>query len=739
LRETLPGAAIADANQPTTNESAFYRLTAMDPYSLCPCGSGKKLKFCCTDLIGEIEKIHRMIEGDQPRAALRHVEQTLATSPGRASLLDLQAMLQMSLGEVDAARATVEEFLKADPTSPSAHAQNAMLLAERGEATQAVEALQSALGYVETNLPQRVLEAIGALGHVLIQHGDIVAARAHLWLYEAIAGDNDHRALELLVRMNQMSDLPLLLRDRLQLKSLPAGHAVAAEMAVIQKLAAVGKWRAAADQCDELLPDYLDQPIFFYNRALLSGYLADRKNFVAGMRLYARQDIAVDDAVEAEAIAQLVDEESGQKSTRTVRTVFDVTDEDTLMEKLTSSEQLANYPMSPEDLENHEGPKPRGQYLLLDRESPKEVADLKRDQVPRIIGFVTYYGRQTDRGERIELLTDSDDSLDSTKQALTQTLGDALGQQTSEEDAGPSPGGDKSLSWRWHFPPQTPPSVRKQLLAEERHVALLDRWPEEPRDVLGDKTPSEAAAIDELRLPLLASLLLLEQGGENAGYDETFGQLRKKLNLPAAEPITAIDEIVGDVPMVRASRMDVTQLSDAGLALLYKRAILVNANVVIAKLIREGLKRPTFASEVPFETLYEQLFSLEPDSDDAAKVIDEARAWATANNQSCGKWDLLELQLYITDNNSEGANRLLGHLRDEHMDEPEIAQQVYQLLYMIGAIPEGGPGAPGPGPGPATMAGGVPSGAAASTSGESGIWTPDSESGGEKSKLWTPD
>ena len=37
---------------------------------MCPCGSGKKLKFCCSDLVGDIEKIHRMIEGDQPRAAV---------------------------------------------------------------------------------------------------------------------------------------------------------------------------------------------------------------------------------------------------------------------------------------------------------------------------------------------------------------------------------------------------------------------------------------------------------------------------------------------------------------------------------------------------------------------------------------------------------------------------------------------------------------------------------------------
>src|SRR3990172_4643106 len=82
---------------------------AVDPYAPCPCGSGKKFKFCCSDLVGEIEKIHRMIEGDQPRAALRHAEQTLVKHPRRASLLDLKATLELTLGEIDAARVTIDE------------------------------------------------------------------------------------------------------------------------------------------------------------------------------------------------------------------------------------------------------------------------------------------------------------------------------------------------------------------------------------------------------------------------------------------------------------------------------------------------------------------------------------------------------------------------------------------------------------------------------------------------------
>ncbi|MCO6046109.1 hypothetical protein NG895_19590 [Aeoliella sp. ICT_H6.2] len=716
----------------------------MDPYTLCPCGSGKKLKFCCSDLIGEIEKIHRMIEGDQPRAALRHVEQTLAKRPGRASLLDLKAMLQMSLDEHDEAEATIQEFLKCEPDSPAAHAHHAMLLADKGETVEAVDALQAALERVETNLPQRVLEAIGAVGHALLMSGDVVAARAHLWLYEAIAGGNDHRALELLVRMNQMSGLPLLLRDRMALRGLPADHPVAAEIEVIRRMAAAGRWRASAAQLDELLPDHLDQPLFFYNRALLSGYLADRKNFAAGMRLYARQDIPADDAAEAEALAQLVDPELRDEAAHAVKLVFELKDEDALVERIAGSKLMQNMNLSPEELEGFEGPKPRGYYMLLDREIPEETESLTRDDVPHVLGFVAHFGRQTDRAERLELTTDRDAKFEKTIETLRAELGDAVGEQQDEVDLGEAQhGGDAALSWRWHLPPATSAQKRRELLREERQVALLERWPNTPRAALGGKTPLEAVGVEELQLPLLAAVLLLEQGSNNVGFGETFVELRKKLGLAQHETVPA-DQVDADtVPVVRVSRIDLAALSSAELAMLYKRCVLVNATDALGHILREALKRDDFDSSLPRPKLYEQLFTVEEDSEKAVAVLDEARTWAKSEGESCGHWDMLELQLHIAENNSEGANRVLTHLRDEHMDEPEIAQQIYQLLYMIGAIPPDA-GMGGGAPGPAGIPSDIPAGAAAqmpsAPPNESAIWTPggETESAG-KSKLWTPD
>src|ERR1700738_1022386 len=41
-----------------------------DPYASCPCGSGKKFKWCCQPIHAEIEKAFRQQENGQHEAAL---------------------------------------------------------------------------------------------------------------------------------------------------------------------------------------------------------------------------------------------------------------------------------------------------------------------------------------------------------------------------------------------------------------------------------------------------------------------------------------------------------------------------------------------------------------------------------------------------------------------------------------------------------------------------------------------
>ncbi len=391
---------------------------SVDPYAMCPCGSGKKLKFCCSDLVADIEKIHRMVEGDQPRAALQHAEQTLKKRPGRPSLLDLKAMLELTLGKLDAAEATVAELLEKDPKNPAAHAQQAILSCAQGDGQAGVEPLQRALALVQENMPRRVLEAIGAVGHSLLMEGNVVAARAHLWLYQGIAGKEDTRALELLVRLNQLASLPLLLRDHLYMHEAPEGHPAEDEHNYAQALAARGQWGPASAVFDKLCDEHGDVATLHYNRALVHGWLGDLETFSAGMREYALGDVPLEDAVEAYAIAQLVDPELEDTTVDMVKLTYPILDEEELVARLTRDPHFVSMPVNPSEAEDEEGPPPSANYLLLDRPLPATGAGLTRDTAPRIAGIIRQFGRQTNRAERLEMSLDRSEGFNDNRKLL---------------------------------------------------------------------------------------------------------------------------------------------------------------------------------------------------------------------------------------------------------------------------------------------------------------------------------
>jgi tetratricopeptide (TPR) repeat protein len=715
---------------------------AVDPYAPCPCGSGKKVKFCCSDLVGDIEKIHRMIEGDQPRAALRHAEQTLAKHPGRASLLDLKATLELSLGEADEAGKTIDELLRIDPQNPSAHACRAMLLASTEEGKLAVAPLQKALALIDREMPQRVFEAIGVVGRALLGGGHIVAAQAHLWLHVALAPRDDPRALELLVNLNHYSGLPLLLRDNLRLRDWPADVSWRAEAEQASRLADLGKWTEATAIIDRLGTTYGAEPTLLYNRTVLAGRLADDQALVAGLHAYAQMPVPLDDAVEAEAIAQLLDSDAKDETLDSVVRTHEIKDLDALLENLSADRRVQAFEIDPAQFKDDE-PRPRHAFVLLDRPLPESGAGIARGDVPSLAGVISIFGRQTNRPERLDLTTDKGPNFERALTAVAEAGGDALGEMIDQRVVGSTTPTEQALNWRWHFPVDTPLAERRKLVAEERHIAITERWPEVLRPGLGGKTPLEAAADPELRIPLMAAVLVLEQGSNNRGDAASVAVLRDKLGLPQPEPIDGAAESVAALPLVRVSRLGMESVTDDDLVQLYRRSILLAARSATTLVAQEAVRRPSVATYIPPAEAYRRLIAAEDDDQRALALIDEARQHAESAGESTAKWDLAELELHIDSGNGERAQAMFATIEQKHLDDPQVAAAVYRLLYETGVISpdelmsqpplhqHAEPHAP-------AIAGAV----AAATPPESSnvIWTPGSDrpAGGKKSSLWTP-
>lgn len=700
---------------------------SVDPYALCPCGSGKKLKFCCSDLAGEIEKIHKMVEGDQPRAALQHVEQALKKNPGRPSLLDLKAMLELTLHKFDDAEQTVAELLKQDPNNPAAHAQQAILKCAQGDGAAGVEPLQRALVLIQDNMPRRVLEAIGAVGHTLLVEGNVVAARAHLWLYQGVAGREDTRALELLTRLNQVAGLPLLLRDHLYMRTAPDGHPGEDDHNYAQALAARGQWGPASVVFDKLCVEYPDMASFHYNRALVHGWLGEQDVFAAALRDFAERDVPQEDAVEAVAISQLIDPNVQDEMLDIVRLTYPILDEEELVARLSKAPSVVTIEQDLSSIGEEGQPAPRAGYYLLDRPLPDSGADLTRETAPLIIATLLRFGRQTNRSERLEVSLVRDARFDKVRDALAQLADGVIG-VAEEEVVDQTDAVQQALRWNWHFPTDTPPQLRRQLTSEESARVILEDWPEIPSAVLDGKTPSQAAQDPAMQTRLLAAVLTFEQGAQAFRNADTFVQLREKLGLPALQPIDPESVDVDQIPLGRVPRLDVSKVADDDLQKLYQRAVISNVAPALAHLADEVVRRPELEGRVKFEEAYRRLITLQSDTSESMKHLQRAKDWTRSRGASTAPWDLLELEMHIVDGESEQANATLARIRDEHMNEPGVAEHLYELFYELGAIPaEGGA--------PMTAPAGLPDEPPKS----SGIWTPDADQpDAGKQKLWTP-
>ena len=137
-----------------------------------------------------------------------------------------------------------------------------------------------------------------------------------------------------------------------------------------------------------------------------------------------------------------------------------------------------------------------------------------------------------------------------------EVFSEALGELVDTEVVREKPISEESLSWRWRLPDDTPLEQRRQLLAGQRRHAVLDRWTEAPRGALAGKTPTEATAEEKLRIPLLASVLVLEQSTNDPEEIALFEQLRTKLEVPQADRINRDDVDLQAIPLVRVPRLE---------------------------------------------------------------------------------------------------------------------------------------------------------------------------------------
>ncbi|MCA9164161.1 MAG: hypothetical protein KDA62_14330 [Planctomycetales bacterium] len=126
---------------------------SIDKFSQCPCGSGKKVKFCCSkDLLHEFESIFRMIDGDQRLAAIQYANRTLESHPNVPSLVAVKAELHLQLKQWPEALAAAERLKQLSPDSSRPYALLAIGAVSENEPAKAVSLLQDSVDRMTDNI-----------------------------------------------------------------------------------------------------------------------------------------------------------------------------------------------------------------------------------------------------------------------------------------------------------------------------------------------------------------------------------------------------------------------------------------------------------------------------------------------------------------------------------------------------------------------------------------------------------
>ena len=622
----------------------------------------------------------------------------------------------------------------------SAWAQTALIEATE-DPSQAMQSLQRALELTGTEQSAQILDAaIKAVTDALFQVGQLTAGYWHLTLQSsfAVTEEDQRMAQTRFVQLAQNRNLPLLLKQQLRFPDPGEDGDWQTPFAKVVELANRGAWNAGHKQVEALLQQHPDEQDLLRAKACLLTYLGDSTAGPAAWRAYAKTfQEESDDAIEAEAYAQLLDQQRDPDQVELVTTMYPVEDIDALQEQLLSNRKLKSSPQPPSESFSEGEPPPKSMFLLLSCEPPESGGDLKLSEVPQAVASLLLFGKQTDRDARVECYPVQADD-ESVADQVAAVLGDLAGTPEPKQDQNQVVGRlANAISWNPMFPEDTPPELASQLSQEHRQQALLATWPGLPLKIFGGVTASEAAADAEGRLKVLAAIMLLEIDIQTTDPDFQLNDLREKLSLSMLEMLSADGLELSKVSEVQMGRLPMDQLADEDLLAVYTRSALYGAVKALKASATEVINRSEKLKEkIDLAGVLGTLAELQGSNPEKLELLEKAQQAAVDQGRSPATWLLRALPLQLTSGDSTAATETINQIQRDHINEPGVADQFYGLLMQLGILrPDGTPATPAAAAQPSAAGGG-------------GLWTPDNpnpppaaeadQQDPDKPGLWVP-
>ena len=366
---------------------------------------GKKLNSVAPDFLPELEKIDRMIEGEQFAACLHHV-QLLREHPEnseRQCLLSYETMLLRATGQIEEAQVVATYFLEKFPSNQAALAESVILAAMKQDFSAAMTFLQRAYAEAKGSWSWRTFHATQMLVDAYLHEGQWLPARALLQFLLVVDRQNQ-KISQTVSEFLRSPSVPLLLKEDPRFPQPQDNHPWANQFGQALGPMMFGDWLTAEKNLTALVSEITDAPEIWRSLATLRGWLGDNQGCIEALRKYASFDIPQEDAVEAEATAMLLSENHLGDLTAVLSVTWTVKDVERLQEAILSNSHIKSIPFDPSALAHEDSPPPKTVCMIFDKPALESVEGISAQSMPLMLGQLFLFGRQTDRDARLELV-----------------------------------------------------------------------------------------------------------------------------------------------------------------------------------------------------------------------------------------------------------------------------------------------------------------------------------------------
>lgn len=601
---------------------------SIDVYASCPCGSGKKFKWCCQPIHGRIEDAFEQQAQGQHAAAIKLMDDLVAAEPDNPEAWGRRAQLLYENGRYDDAETSLDRALQLNPRYPFGYLLKGVFRHEEGETAGALRLFRQAADLYDPAAHDHLGQVFSLIAESELRANRPVAAHAALKLARRYRPADEALRETTETLFGEKSQLPLSPRRDYSFRAAPGGaDADRQSWADALAAASTGRLGDAAAAFQARVEAHPDDAAAWYNLAVCRAWLGANRTAVEALDRYVALECDESAAEQAWALGEVL--RCGQGLEEQSDYV-----EYSALYQLLQPEAVVPFLQDMERRRRLVGVKAFEEQGLLTALVLEKTADLTPElaaaQLPGLAAYVMLLGDQ------LRLWNTDAAALADARQEFEQALGPAL--SPARPATGPANFHDV-LAGALFFPVHATDAEQARARVEEATRRYFEeKWIHKPRHSLGLVSPVDAAGHAVLRKKLRGVIRFIEECAAPSGalaYD--FNRLRRKLGLtaeqpPAGEPRPAD---VTEMSAAELSALKAESLSDQDLEAAFQAAAKLDARELAGRFARALVARPATASRPDRFPLYAQLVNAavaERDFGAALGYVDEGERFDCENN-----------------------------------------------------------------------------------------------------------